>query len=93
MHPTFKGGAHLPGMKHLTADAEFKNLPIPQYCYISMQQHTGAPARPVVKAGATVEEGQVIGVADGPLGANVHASVPGKVVDIIDMPGVKKKQR
>ena len=47
---------------------------------IRMKQHAGEPAVPVVEAGRKVKKGQVVGrVADGKLGAHVHASIDGKV--------------
>ncbi|MDR3237459.1 MAG: electron transport complex subunit RsxC, partial [Spirochaetia bacterium] len=81
---TFHGGIHPPESKH-TKESKFSNLPVPGACYISLQQHIGAQAEPVVKAGDIVEEGQLIGKAGGPLSANVHSSVPGKVVEIKEM--------
>jgi electron transport complex protein RnfC len=47
-----------------------------------MLQHIGVPAKPIVEVGDIVTEGQLIGEAQGLVSANVHASVPGKVVDI-----------
>ena len=45
-----------------------------------MKQHAGEPAVPVVEAGKRVKKGQVVGrVAEGKMGANVHASIDGKV--------------
>jgi electron transport complex protein RnfC len=49
-----------------------------------MKQHTGEPALPVVNKGDTVNEGELIGKARGRDSANVHAAVPGKVIDIIN---------
>ncbi len=47
---------------------------------IKMKQHAGQPAAPVVAAGARVAKGQVVGrVEEGKLGADVHASIAGKV--------------
>ena len=47
---------------------------------IRMKQHAGEPAVPVVEAGGKVKKGQMVGrVADGKLGAHVHASIDGKV--------------
>jgi cobalamin reductase len=47
---------------------------------IRMRQHAGQPAVPSVEAGKKVKQGQVVGrVEDGKLGANVHASIDGKV--------------
>ncbi len=45
-----------------------------------MKQHAGQPASPVVEVGAKVKKGQVVGrVEEGKLGADVHASIDGKV--------------
>ncbi len=50
---------------------------------IPLQQHIGKPAKPIVKKGELVEEGQMIGkVPDGELGANIHASISGKVKEV-----------
>ena len=47
---------------------------------IKMKQHAGQSATPVVAAGAKVKKGQVVGrVEEGKLGADVHASIAGKV--------------
>ena len=58
-----------------------------------MQQHIGVPAKPVVEAGDIVTEGQLIGEAEGSLSANVHASIPGKVVNISEELTVYNKQQ
>lgn len=82
MFSRFGGGIHPPGHKNITEDLKFINLPIPHTCYIPLLQHIGAPARLAVKIGDFVSEGQLIGAADGVISANVHSSIPGKVVDI-----------
>ena len=47
---------------------------------IKMRQHAGQPAVPAVQEGKRVKKGQVVGrVEDSKLGANVHASIDGKV--------------
>lgn len=46
---------------------------------IPLKMHTGAPAKPVVKSGAAVSAGQLIAKAPEGLGANVHASIGGRV--------------
>lgn len=47
---------------------------------IKMKQHAGQPASPVVGEGAKVKKGQVVGrVEESKLGADVHASIAGKV--------------
>jgi Na+-translocating ferredoxin:NAD+ oxidoreductase RnfC subunit len=50
---------------------------------IPLEQHIGVKATAIVKKGGLVEEGQMIGrVPDGKLGANVHASISGKVKEL-----------
>jgi Na+-translocating ferredoxin:NAD+ oxidoreductase RnfC subunit len=50
---------------------------------IPLQQHIGKPAKAMVKKGEVIEEGQMIGkVTDGELGANIHASIKGKVKEV-----------
>ncbi|HWB87017.1 MAG TPA: 4Fe-4S dicluster domain-containing protein [Bryobacteraceae bacterium] len=47
---------------------------------IKLRQHAGQPAAAVVQEGKRVKKGQVVGrVEDSKLGANVHASIDGKV--------------
>ena len=47
---------------------------------IPLRQHTGAPARPVVAMGGRVAAGDLIAqIPEGKLGANVHASITGRV--------------
>ncbi|HSV95817.1 MAG TPA: electron transport complex subunit RsxC [Spirochaetota bacterium] len=89
---TFSGGIHPPENKRQSEGKAFSNLSVPQLCYIPLQQHIGKPARPIVEAGEIVHEGQLIGLADGYISANVHASVPGKVVGISEHPTVYSKR-
>jgi Na+-translocating ferredoxin:NAD+ oxidoreductase RnfC subunit len=50
---------------------------------IPLRQHIGAPAKPVVTVGAPVAVGDLIAEIPGDaLGANVHASIPGRVSKI-----------
>ncbi len=81
---TFKGGIHPPERKEITEEKEFTNLSVPRMCYVPLLQHIGAPAEAVVEIGDHVEEGQLIAEAKGLISSNVHAPVPGKVVDIVD---------
>ena len=81
---SFHGGIHPPDNKHFTNRIPFKYLSIPQKSFIPLQQHIGKPATPIVETGQFVEEGQLIGQANGLISANVHATVPGKVVEIAE---------
>lgn len=80
---TFRhGGIHV----EIGCDWEQKrpvqNSFLPNGAVILLKQHEGRQARCVVRRGEYVREGMVIGRADGPLSANVHASIPGIVRDI-----------
>lgn len=55
----------------------------PEMVHISTRQHVGAPAIPVVSVGDHVELGQQIGkIPEGSLGATIHSSISGSVVEI-----------
>jgi len=50
---------------------------------LPLKQHAGAPAIPIVKIGENVKAGQLIAkIPEGKLGANLHASIDGKIVAI-----------
>ena len=50
---------------------------------IPLKQHIGAPSTPVVKLNDEVKKGDLIGeIPENALGARIHASIDGKVVDI-----------
>jgi len=51
--------------------------------YMKLGQHVGAPCSPVIEVDERVERGQLIAKPTG-LGANLHASVAGAVVEITD---------
>lgn len=75
------GGVH-PHDSKISANAAIENFPIPQVAYISMGQHLGAPAEPIVAAGDKVKVGQLIANANGFISAPVHSSVSGTVKGI-----------
>lgn len=55
----------------------------PEYIEISLRQHIGAPAIPVVAVGEHVQKEQMIGeIPENSLGAAVHASLAGTVAEI-----------
>ena len=61
-----------------------ENIPVKKV-KISLQQHIGKPAEAKIKVGEIVEEGQMIGkIHEGELGANVHASISGKVKTVTE---------
>ena len=81
---TFRGGIHPYEGKELSKDDPIV-IYKPEAGYemaVSMSQHIGAPARPVVKKGDAVLAGQLIGEAGGFISANVHSPVSGVVKGI-----------
>ncbi|MEK6558550.1 MAG: hypothetical protein AABZ43_00250, partial [Planctomycetota bacterium] len=84
---TFFGGIHpKEDGKALTSSKKEVSTLLPKIAYLFMSQHIGAPAKPNVKKGDIVKKGQLIGEAQGFVSANVHASVSGKVVDVLPWP-------
>ena len=74
-------GSKIRGTK-LSKDSPIEKITPPKMVYISMSQHIGAPAIPIVSVGDTVKKGQLIGEASGALSANVYSSVSGIVKEI-----------
>ncbi len=80
----FPYGSKIHGYK-LTKDCPIENMPSPPVVYISVSQHIGAPALPVVSIGDHVKKGQLIAAAQGVISANVYSSVSGTVKAINDV--------
>lgn len=79
MKRTFSlGGVH-PHDNKISRDAAIEEFPILEKAYISMSQHLGAPAEPVVVKGDRVKVGQIIGKPAGFISAYIHSSVSGTV--------------
>ena len=74
-----KGGIHPAYHKELARDNAIDSMPISDLLSVSMSQHLGAPAKPIVKKGDLVLRGQLIGEAAGFISANVHAPTSGTV--------------
>ena len=75
MKKTFRiGGVH-PDDNKISRNCEIEVLPLPQTVYISMAQHLGAPAKPIVAVGDKVKAGQPIAEPGGFISAWVHSSV------------------
>jgi Na+-translocating ferredoxin:NAD+ oxidoreductase subunit C len=80
------GGVHPAYHKDLARTVALETLPPPAVLTVSMSQHLGAPAKPLVKKGDTVARGQRIGEAAGFISAHVHAPVSGTVRSVTDAP-------
>lgn len=78
----FNRGVKLKDMKFLAKASPIKELPAPDTVYISVAQHIGKSAMPVVAVGDKVLMGQLIAEANGFMSANIFSSVSGEVVSI-----------
>ena len=78
----YYGGVHPSEHKEFSEHVDLKKFPDPKTVVISMSQHLGAPANPIVQVGDTVKVGQKIGEAAGFISAPVHSSVSGTVVAV-----------
>ena len=56
---------------------------LPSLSVIPLVQHSGSRAYPVVTVGEMVKEGMLVGRGRGPGSANIHATVPGRVIKMV----------
>ena len=75
------GGVH-PDDSKLARGCAIETLPLPPTVWVSVAQHLGAPAKPVVAVGDLVRTGQVIAEPGGFISAFVHSPVTGTVKSI-----------
>ncbi|MCK4738425.1 MAG: electron transport complex subunit RsxC [Deltaproteobacteria bacterium] len=80
---TFERGIHPSYHKGLTSENRIEKAELPKQVIIPLRQHLGAPSDVIVKKGDLVQEGQMIGEAGGYVSAPVHASINGKVKDVV----------
>ena len=82
MKKTFRiGGVH-PHDNKISAEAAIEIFPAIETAYVSMAQHLGAPATPIVAAGDKVKVGQVIAEPAGFISGFVHSPVSGTVKSV-----------
>ena len=90
---TFKiGGVH-PSENKISATSPIREAALPKQAVISMFQHIGAPAKPVVKKGDKVKVGTLVGEAGGFVSAAIYSSVSGtvnKVDAVVDASGTRR---
>ncbi len=88
MKKTFRIGGIHPDDSKLAAGAAIGQMPLCPEMRISMAQHLGAPATPVVAVGDKVKVGQVIGEPSGFISGFVHSSVSGTVKSVGPVPDI-----
>lgn len=76
---TFSKGIHPNDCKHQTESKAIQRLPLPKEVFIPLQQHIGAPCKPIVNKKDKVKTGQLIGEPTGFVSSPVHASISGTV--------------
>lgn len=86
MSKTFGIGGIHPRANKISINASIENFPVMERALISMSQHLGAPAEPIVAKGERVKTGQLIAKASGFISANIHSSVSGTVSSIEMLP-------
>lgn len=86
MSKTFSIGGIHPHDNKISKEAAIENFPLVETAYISMSQHLGAPAEPIVAKGDKVKVGQLIAKASGFISANIHSSVSGTVRSVEMLP-------
>ena len=69
-------------MKSLTEAVPIRRMPFPDEIVLPLRQHTGKPAKLLVRKGDHVERGDKVAAADGFVSAPVHASAAGTVTDV-----------
>ena len=79
---SFRGGAHPPEMKGLSAGKPIQYYQAKGEMVFPLSQHIGKPAVPAVKKNDPVLAGQIIARADGYISANIISSCSGKVKTI-----------
>lgn len=78
----FHGGLALPGHKAASTAGGLRACAWPTELQLSLRQHAGLPAEPVVAVGDRVARGQRIAAAVDPAGADLHAPCAGTIVAI-----------
>lgn len=82
----FHGGLKLDARTARAAAEPIAAVPLPPQLVLPLSQHVGQPAEPIVSPGERVLRGQPIARPSGYVGAKVHASSSGTVVEIADLP-------
>lgn len=85
LHP-FHGGLALPAHKREAAAGAIQPCPLPGTLVLSLLQHAGALAEPLVQAGDHVVAGQCIARVGHQRGAHLHAPAAGRVRSVEPRP-------
>lgn len=76
---TFPRGIHPPERKHFSVDAPIEVIPTPKEVILPLQQHIGAPCKPMVKPKQAVAYGDLVGDSEGFISAKLHSPISGVI--------------
>jgi Na+-translocating ferredoxin:NAD+ oxidoreductase subunit C len=79
-----RGGVHPEEQKKLSSGSDPVVVMPPKKVAVAVTQHLGKPSRLIVRKGEEVVVGQILAEADGPISANLHSPVSGKIIKIAD---------
>ncbi|MDR0932689.1 MAG: electron transport complex subunit RsxC, partial [Victivallales bacterium] len=86
---SFNGGIHPSGDgKSLSSGSPVQSAPLLDRYSVVLSENVGKVPTPVVKVGDEVKKNQLIAAADGFVSANLHSPTSGKVIGIVEVPGV-----
>ncbi len=77
-------GVHAPHNK-LTDNSRTRIMPVPDFIYLPLRQHIGAPAKPIVGKGDEVFVGTKVAEAGGFVSSPIYSGVSGKVKEITEL--------
>ena len=81
-----RGGIHPRYNKEATAHLPIEVMPVPKTLFVALNQHLGAPSKPVVKKGDAVLRGQPLAEPAGYVSTWVHAPTSGTVKSVETRP-------
>ena len=79
---SFSGGIHPPEHKKITESLAIEKCPYPETVVIPVQQHIGAPSKPIVEKGDLVRIGDPISESSGFVSVPSHATISGKIKSV-----------
>lgn len=85
---TFRHGVHPETYKERSSGSPIERMPFVEEYILPLNQHLGAPSKPVVREAQRVRRGELIAEAGGFVSVALHAPVDGTVVaiDLFDHP-------
>ncbi|MCB0532059.1 MAG: electron transport complex subunit RsxC [Lewinellaceae bacterium] len=79
---TFRHGVHPESYKERSSASPIERMPFVEEYTMHLNQHLGAPSKPIVREGQRVRRGELIAEAGGFVSVALHAPVDGTVVAI-----------